>query len=375
MKLIFFGDLCISGDACPSINQPLKNFLADANFVCANFEGPIAHSEILPSLKAGPLVRQSDSVLTFIKQSRITHLNLANNHIMDFGVLGLKRTLEKLKGLQLLGAGLSIETAYKSNIIEHNGQKVALLAFAEAQFGVMRETTDYAGFAWIDSPEARRAVLKARNEADWLIVQVHAGLEMVDLPLPEWRERYRELIDLGADIVIGHHPHVLQGVENYKGRQIHYSLGNFYMDVMLKQDDPGSGALLEVNIRNGLLTAEVIPLAVSLETIDIDTSLNTKRLYENLSEKLIRDSYLDDINSICEQSWSNIYSKYYESALTGLGAKPTYSSVYKFFKKILWTLLRIKKSEQINNLMLLHNIRIESHRWVVERALSKKLFK
>jgi hypothetical protein len=375
MKLIFFGDLCISGDACPSINQPLKNFLADANFVCANFEGPIAHSEILPSLKAGPLVRQSDSVLTFIKQSCITHLNLANNHIMDFGVSGLKRTLEKLKGLQLVGAGLSIESAYKPNIIEYDGQKVALLAFAEAQFGVMRETTDYAGFAWIDSPEARRAVLKARNEADWLIVQVHAGLEMVDLPLPEWRERYRELIDLGADIVIGHHPHVVQGVENYKGRQIHYSLGNFYMDVMLNQDDPGSGALLEVNIRNGLLTAKAIPLVVSLETIDIDMSLNTKRLYENLSEKLIRDSYLDDINSICEQSWSNIYSEYYESALTGLGAKPTCSSVYKFFKKILWTLLRIKKSEQINNLMLLHNIRIESHRWVVERALSKKLFK
>jgi len=228
-KLIFLGDYCAAGVGNPTLAPDLHSMLSTADVVCVNLEAPTISREHRPSPKAGPSICQPASALETCKRWGVTHFVLANNHIMDYGVVGLHATLGQLNEENFFGAGLSFERAYRPCFLEAAGKRVALLAFAEAQFGVLQSNSDReaAGYAWVDHPQARQAVRNARAESDFVIVQVHAGLEMVDLPLPEWRVRYREFIDLGADLVIGHHPHVIQGGECYKGKMIYYSLGNF----------------------------------------------------------------------------------------------------------------------------------------------------
>lgn len=377
LKLLFLGDLCLSGSQVPDISQSMQELFNSADFVCLNCEAPIVGSGIRVSPKAGPSIRQSDSALRLIRACNGTHVNLANNHIMDFGLEGLQSTLDRLNGLQHLGAGLSAEEAYRACRLKQNGHHIALLAFGEAQFGVLNDEANEkkAGFAWVDHPRARKAILDARRDTDWVLVQVHAGLEMVDIPLPEWRARYRELIDLGADMVIGHHPHVIQGTERYKGKSIHYSLGNFYMDVMLGQPDQGSGGVLKVTIDDKGLSSRMIPLRVTLERIELDESEESERRYQMLCEKLLNDqAYQAEIQKVCDSFWLDIYSKYYESALFGLGTEPNLSAAKRVLRRLLGRLGKGRRGSQANELMLLHNIRIETHRWVVERALAKRIF-
>jgi len=377
MKLLFTGDLCLSNNNSPVLGDPISNLFASADIVCANFEAPLIQPGTKAAPKAGPSIHQTDQVLCLLEQCGITHLSLANNHIMDYGVSGLRYTLDKLNGYTIHGAGFSLEEAYRPIFHEKDGQRIALLAFGEAQFGALgMEPFQQSGFAWVDAPLARQAVIKARQEADWVIVQIHAGLEMVDIPLPEWRERFREFIDLGADLVIGHHPHVLQGSETYKNKTIHYSLGNFYMDVMLKQANPGSGGLLEVVIQGNELKSKLIPLKVTLAAIDIDCSDEAISYYQSLCTKIGVDSeYFSEINSICEEFWEEVYSGYYESATTGLGTTPNFLAVRRIARRLLGFIVRRQWNNEANELMLIHNIRIESHRWVVERALSNRVLK
>jgi len=377
MKLLFAGDLCVSAQNVPELGESISNLFASADIVCANFEAPMIQLGTRVAPKAGPSIHQTDQVLGLLEKCGITYLTLANNHIMDYGESGLRCTLDKLNRCTVHGAGVTLEEAYQPIFHEQDGHKVALLAFGEAQFGALgMEPFQQAGFARVDAPLARQAVIKARQEADWVIVQIHAGLEMVDIPLPEWRARFREFIDLGADLVIGHHPHVLQGSEAYKNKTIHYSLGNFYMDVMLKQANPGSGGLLEVVIKGNELKSNLIPLKVTLATIDIDSTDEAISHYQSLCAKISVDSkYFSEINSICKEFWEEVYSGYYESAMTGLGTTPNFLAARRIARRLLGFIVRRRWNNEANELMLIHNIRIESHRWVVERALSNRVLK
>ena len=377
MKLLFTGDLCVSAQNTPELGESISHQFSSADIVCANFEAPIIHLGTRAAPKAGPSIHQTDQVLVLLEKCGITHLTLANNHIMDYGESGLRCTLDRLNRYTIHGAGVTVEGAYKPILHVQDGQKIALLAFGEAQFGALgTEPFQQAGFARVDAPLARQAVIKARQEADWVIVQIHAGLEMVDIPLPEWRQRFREFIDLGADLVIGHHPHVLQGSEIYKNKTIYYSLGNFYMDVMLKQANPGSGGLLEVVIKGNELKSKLLPLKTSLTAIEIDSSDEAIRHYQSLCTKIsVNIEYFSEINSICEEFWKNVYSGYYESALNGLGTTPKLLAARRIARRLLGLIVRRQWNNELNELMLIHNIRIESHRWVVERALSNRVLK
>ena len=375
MKLLFLGDYCNGSQVTPKLAPEVSNLFKSADFICLNFEAPIVSSDLTPAPKTGPAIGQPASVLQTCKERGITHYSLANNHIMDDGQAGLVSTLRHLRDMPFFFFFLNFEQAYQPCYVEASGMRIALLSFAEAQFGVLQDenNSDNAGYAWIDHPRARRAVIEARGKADWVIVQVHAGLEMVDIPLPEWRHRYRELVELGADLVVGHHPHVIQGSESYKGKMIYYSLGNFYMDVMLHQDDQGSGAVLQVTIDQNGLHSVLVPFQVSLVEIGVDLSDKSNTHYQELCQKLADvQTYYTEIQIICNDFWKEIYSRYYEYALVGLGTRPTIKAALLVLQRVVSYIRRRTMDFNANELMLIHNIRIESHRWVVERALASR---
>jgi poly-gamma-glutamate capsule biosynthesis protein CapA/YwtB (metallophosphatase superfamily) len=148
------------------------------------------------------------SYVRILQEGSIEMVNIANNHIHDFLDRGFKDTLQALKDGSILYSG-------EGNITIHTVK------------GIRIASLGYTG--WDDSGKKRLCedIEKARREAELVAVSFHWGEERVHYPNKVQKELGRLCIDLGADIVVGHHPHVLQGVELYKGKYIVYSLGNF----------------------------------------------------------------------------------------------------------------------------------------------------
>lgn len=165
-------------------------------------------------------------------------LSLANNHSLDYGAVGLNETTRLLDeaGIRYAGAGLDEVAAHRPALMEVKGLRVAFLAYVNTPpEGSYRAATWRArprryGVAWAEPGRIAKEVAAARQQADLVIVLLHSGRENVQAPDRVQRIAAHAAIDAGAALVIGSHPHVLQGVERYGGGVIAYSLGNFVFD-------------------------------------------------------------------------------------------------------------------------------------------------
>ncbi|UCD37169.1 MAG: CapA family protein, partial [Fidelibacterota bacterium] len=270
--------------------------------------------------------------------------------------------------LTTVGAGRDFPAAYALKVVETKGLKVGILAYGEAQFGaILHEYDDSGGFAWINHPRVNDYIVIARKKVDLLIIQVHAGVEEIDLPLPEWRDRYRQLIHLGADAVIGHHPHVRQGWELYQGKPVVYSLGNFILDPFHKRGVDSTGFLVELTYDGGVFSSiQFYPVVQKNGIVEIDQQNNAELEIERLSGLLSpSEEYENSVNHMSVKLWQSIYKEYYKQAAGAMYGKKFLRSLARITRNLLSSQARIR-----NDLLLLHNIRIESHRWCVERALS-----
>ncbi len=155
---------------------------------------------------------------------------LATNHIMDWGTEGLVDTLAQFRkhGVETVGVGMTLDEAARAIVIERAGLKVGFAAFTPEQ----RWTAgpDSPGAAPLRFELVRKA-LEEMGDADVRIISLHWGLEMSSYPTPEDRELARRIAGAGADLILGHHPHVIQGVERLGQTHVAYSMGNFIFDI------------------------------------------------------------------------------------------------------------------------------------------------
>jgi poly-gamma-glutamate synthesis protein (capsule biosynthesis protein) len=279
---------------------------------------------------------------------------------MDYGKDSLKKTLINLPNNSYFGAGLDFENAYKPLIKIIDNKKIGFLSFSEWGFGCF-DNESKVGYSWIGHRNTNQLIKKTKKGVDLLIVQVHAGLEGIDLPLPEWRDKYKLLIDLGADIVIGHHPHVPQGCEKYKNKHIFYSLGNFYMDLSQKKKEKNFILSLELKESNNI-RVEVIPIEMSNNIVKV---VDDNDFINKLNRGLNSEEYYSKINEQCVTLWEERYKKYYFSSLNKLNVQ---MGIRYNIKKLLQFFL----NKEIDDTLLLHNLKIESHRFAVERYLLLK---
>ena len=364
-KLIFFGDFCAASGQVPTFGPKLQDLIASSSIASINLEGPVLSNSFrgIEALKIGPSISQPAIIIDELRLRGINMLNLANNHIMDYGLAGLKQTLKLSKSFHTIGASINFDEAYNSKIIKIEGVTMAFLGFSESQFGIAHKFSG--GYACINSVTARLKVAEARKNADFVFIQVHAGIENVDIPLPEWRTIYKELIDLGADLIIGHHPHVVQGYEVYKGKHIYYSLGNLYMD-LANSEESDYGAALIVKIDESL-NNNIIGLRNDGQSIELDHSEEFINLFLSRTAKIQSSSYLAEINQICQLLWKNNYLPYYQLAFSSFLDHLRNFRIKKAFK-ILFNI--INNDNLMRDLMVVHNARIESHRWAIDRAIS-----
>ncbi len=161
-----------------------------------------------------------------LKQAGITVVSTANNHAFDYGMRGLAETIDFLDAAGVHSTGSSKDSVgfFAPALIQRNGITLGFVAYTE----FVNQRGNWQGrISIFDAVRARREIEALKDAADIIVASYHGGAEYVDTPSKYTISQMRQLIDFGADVVIGHHPHVPQGVEQYRGKRIFHSLGNF----------------------------------------------------------------------------------------------------------------------------------------------------
>ncbi len=229
IRLFFAGDFCSKPSTSKiTVSDELKNIIQSCDLKVVNFEVPLKpeHTD-LPAQKRERFY-QCDDAPEFLRLTGFNLFQLANNHAFDWGEEGFKKTKTAL-GDASFGAG-TYDEAYNVKVVEKDGVKIGFLALSFAAYtGVFDDVINHQGLgcAYINDLRVNHVIIKAKKEVDYLFVLPHDGIEYIDIPMPETIARYHDFIDYGADGVIGTHPHCPQGWEEYKGKPIFYSLGNF----------------------------------------------------------------------------------------------------------------------------------------------------
>ncbi|MCR4937419.1 MAG: CapA family protein [Lachnospiraceae bacterium] len=376
MKILFTGDVFFNpskDDKKLIIDDGIKTLFSSCDNICVDLESPVAgKNEKKLEGKISPCLKQDKERLITLfrsfgegKPDRII-CDLANNHIMDYGEDGLKETKAMLdeNRIAYTGAGRGRE-AYAPLVLEKDGVRTGIAAAAEPGFGCC-SSEEETGFARYDSREYYRTIKKLKDECDFVIALVHAGLENETLPLPEIREHYRFLIDNGADMVIAHHPHIIQGKEDYKGKKIYYSLGNFIFDSSSGKGESNCRSIvLELDIKkeNDIVIRE-IPSQYKSGMIETAASgEGIEKEFADATKSLMSDDYDELITGICCKHLER-YKDYYYYAI---GAERNN------IKNLVIALKRcLKGNDRFDENWMYHNLVIDSHRWTLRRALEAR---
>ncbi len=209
------------------------SFIKVRNISFCNLEGPVSTRG--KRKNGGFAFRAEPDYLAAVKNTGFNLVSVGNNHMMDYGADALTDTLNYLddRGIAYAGAGLNRAQARGFKIVEVNGVKIALIADLDMPFKV-EEVPDDPEVPQMSERRGLEEMVKeiklAKTQADFVVVSYHWGYEYVNYPITDQSLLARGCIDAGADLVLGHHPHVAQGVETYKGKPIIYSMGNLVFD-------------------------------------------------------------------------------------------------------------------------------------------------
>ena len=269
-SIVCAGDIMLVGSAKPIIEQRgvdypfdgMRRIIEAADLAIGNLEMPLATT-------GNPLPEKE---FTFVGQPKLAEgianagfdvLALANNHMGDYGDDALLETLEVLSAnnLRYCGAGPDLQAARQPAIVKSRDVHIAVLAYSKTYpfefFAGEGDPGTVNGIAEIFVPDIKAA----RQQADLVVVSFHWSGELVTEPREYQEWLGRQVIDAGADLVFGHHPHVLQGIEVYRGKIIAYSLGNFVFGS--GSESKHTGAILRVTWKNGeTKRGEIIPINV-----------------------------------------------------------------------------------------------------------------
>jgi len=275
LTLVAVGDLLMhqdvkvaaaqEGGGLAALWEDVTPLFQGADVAFANLETPVAPTSGRPGI---PFQFNAPETLpAALRASGLTVLSTANNHAFDQGTQGVRETLERLRAERLVAIGSGIDRAQAETlqIIERRGVRVAFLGFTDLfNLDLNRRATE----PWVcplNLEPALQAVREARTKADLVVVSVHWGNEYQHAPTKRQRDIAQALVAAGCDVILGHHPHVLQPVELLEsdGRTalVVYSLGNFIsnQDRMYRADlfpvaagDSRDGAALKVRFEQRL---------------------------------------------------------------------------------------------------------------------------
>lgn len=240
-------------------------WFADADISMINLENPLTERGTKIEKKYN--YRAKPDYVQILLNSGIDIVTLANNHIYDYGESGIYDTIKHLdeNNIYYVGAGRNQNEARHPVIFNIKGYKIAYFAY----YGTQKHgesfpaTEDSAGTALRNLDIIQEDLRRYRNKVDFITVNFHWGDEKADHPGQDQIYFAHKVIEGGADVIVGHHPHVLQGVEKYQNKIIAYSLGNFIFGGNSRPTE--DSVILEIRItKSGEIDASVIPVRINL---------------------------------------------------------------------------------------------------------------
>jgi poly-gamma-glutamate capsule biosynthesis protein CapA/YwtB (metallophosphatase superfamily) len=236
LRISAVGDIAFEGPEADSPSYECFAAVADqlrqADLAIGNLECALVRTA-RPGISDKCMLRSSPAWAGVLREAGFGLVTLANNHIMDFGAEGLMTTMEALReaGVRPVGAGRNWDEARAPVYIELAHRRVAFLGRSAVIVSApVYAAEDVPGVAFLEPGETADAIRTCRSRADVVVLMVHWGIEEYSYPSPAQRALARQFVDAGADLILGHHPHVLQGVETLRTGMVAYSLGNFTFD-------------------------------------------------------------------------------------------------------------------------------------------------
>lgn len=257
-EIYFLGDVMLARDVERRILQAGNDFpfakiaFPETSFVVANFESasPAVH---VPTPNNTFRFSTRHDFLPILRSLGITHVSLANNHSYDYGLAGYNDTITALWDSELIPFGHPTQVASTS---------IQYLETASGTVGVLALHTLYSA---PDKVQLQSLLKELRERSDWQVAYVHWGEEYVINPNTAQRTLAKLLVAEGVDLIVGHHPHVVESVERVDGVLVFYSLGNFIFDQYFSTEVQ-QGLVLRLSFANG---PQVELLPVSSESVRI----------------------------------------------------------------------------------------------------------
>ena len=260
-SIVFLGDWCSAPDyPFPTVSHSrLAEAMQRADVVVANLEAPVCSSQYSPIDKIGPHLAQDPNTPRALSALGISHVSLANNHIMDGGVASFDASIDSLNNAGIVSFGYvdttpqaaitGLRAAWKIARVRVGGKTVSLVGVAEREFNVIngrfkQGTANgnadgrHVGACILDPIDLQQTIEEEKKRSRHVFLVVHGGVEYEFLPPPHLLKLCRWLIDAGASGVVTHHPHVPGFIEAYRDRPIAYLLGDFWMSGQSRQRTP-----------------------------------------------------------------------------------------------------------------------------------------
>lgn len=370
------GDYVIGREETPTpettLSASIRDRIVSADVSVVNFEAPLVGPDAIGAHKSGPVISNHGAAGQAVADSGFDVCTLANNHVRDYGPDGVASTIDTLEelGLRTVGIGETHDAAFEPLEVTVGDVSVGIINVCEREFNIAGEANH--GAAWISDRRAREAIRAADEAFDAVIAIVHGGIEYVPFPPPELQDCLREFVDLGADLVVGHHPHVPQGWEGHGDGAILYSLGNFLFDNMRDSENASWGLAVDIQFAGSTPVAiELVPTEV---IDDVVHPLGERRDPAHHLTYLHRISEITADPETLEAHWQEVaiqllLERYSNWLHTGVGTSlirarsaPNNPDV----QRPLWDL----EARRREILTLLTITRMESHRWTMTKALA-----
>ena len=240
LSLLFAGDVLLSshvlqayqkaGGISGVLDEGYRLQIGQADFFMVNEEFPFSSRGVAAADKQYTF-RLAPEWVSILQEMGVDGVTLANNHALDFGQEALLDTCEVLDqaGILHTGAGVNLAAAKEPVIMEKNGIRVGIIGTTRVipVAGWAAGNSHPGMLSTYDPTVVLAEIEELKENCDFVVVMVHWGIERDEKPQEYQRTLGKQYIDAGADLVVGSHPHVLQGIEFYDGKPIVYSLGNF----------------------------------------------------------------------------------------------------------------------------------------------------
>lgn len=369
MKVIIGGDVVPTlsniglfkrSDFINNLDDKFIEVWNNADFRLFNLECPLGEN-LTPIKKSGPNLIAPSNCIKGIKSLQPNLICLSNNHILDYGLGGLKNTRELLNenGIEYTGIIKSIDTRIEPFYFIRDGIKVGVFNLCETEFTVASISEGANPFRGI---ETYKEINRAKEKCDFLIVVFHGGKEFYRYPSPNFKEMCESFIIHGADFVVTQHSHCIGTFEKFMNKTIVYGQGNFIFD---REDNEfwNSGLIIELNITKNNYEVRYIPIERNSPVFKISSNEEILNGFYKRSKQIQSKEFVIESYKKFADTHLNDYMRIFEGNNS-------------IIKKVLRKLFKIKinKKRDIQNYLdVLNVVRCEAHRELLIQGLENKI--